>query len=137
MGCKAGWCKTTTPKGIFIVTPSLEWLPTKAKEAPSPHEVVGLNTAPVSSKEFLDIQATKKCRFTLKCIHDMITYSQMHCTDEYWQHSSITWSFWLNGCVFIYELSGCGFKSHCCHLKHNLVAIIPDTMQAPQKYQHK
>ena len=26
----------------------------------------------VSSKEFLDIQATIKCRFTLKRVHDMI-----------------------------------------------------------------
>ena len=23
---------------------------------------------------------------------------------------------WLNGWVFLYELSGCGFESHCCHL---------------------
>ena len=22
---------------------------------------------------------------------------------------------WLNGRVFVYELSGCGFESHCCH----------------------
>ena len=35
--------------GIFIVTPSLEGLPTKAKEAPSPHEVTlaPLDTNPV------------------------------------------------------------------------------------------
>ena len=39
MGCEAGQCKTSTPKGIFIVTPSLEGWPTKAKEAPSPREV--------------------------------------------------------------------------------------------------
>ena len=39
MGCEAGRCKTSTPKGIFIVTPSLEGWPTKAKEAPFPHEV--------------------------------------------------------------------------------------------------
>ena len=29
---------------------------------------------PVSSKEFLDIQATIEDRFTLKCIHDMVLY---------------------------------------------------------------
>ena len=35
--------------------------------------------APALSKEFLDIQATIECRFTLKCVRDMIrTYSQMH-----------------------------------------------------------
>ena len=28
------------------------------------------------------------------------------------QHSSIIWSVWLNGWVFVYELSGCGFESH-------------------------
>ena len=37
MECKAGQCKTSTPKGIFIVTPLLEGWPTKAKEAPSLH----------------------------------------------------------------------------------------------------
>ena len=37
--------------------------------------------APVSSKEFLDIQATLKCGFTLKPVRDMTTtYSQMHRT---------------------------------------------------------
>ena len=40
MGCKAGrYSKTSTPYGKFIVMPSLERWPTKAKEAPSPHEV--------------------------------------------------------------------------------------------------
>ena len=33
--------------------------------------------APVSRKDFLDIEATIECRFTLKCVCDMIiTYSQ-------------------------------------------------------------
>ena len=31
-------------------------------------------------------------------VHDMIrTYSQMHRTDKYSQHSSIIWPVWLNG----------------------------------------
>ena len=49
MGCEAGECKTSTPQGIFIVTPSLEGCPTKAKETPSPHEVrlALLDTNPV------------------------------------------------------------------------------------------
>ena len=49
MGCEAGRCKTSTPQGIFIVTPSLEAWPTKTKEAPSLHEVrlVLLDTSPV------------------------------------------------------------------------------------------
>ena len=51
MGCEAGWCKTSTLWGIFIVTPSLEGWPTKAKEAPSPHEVrlASLDTNPFSA----------------------------------------------------------------------------------------
>ena len=53
---------------------------------------------PVSSKEFLDIQATVECGFTLTLVHDMIkTYNQMHRTDKYSQHSSIIWPVWLNG----------------------------------------
>ena len=39
----------------------------------------------------------------------------MHRTDKNSQHSSIIWPVWLNGRVFIYELSGCGFEPHCCH----------------------
>ena len=39
MGCEAGQCKTSTPQGILIVIPSLEGWSTKAKEAPSHHEV--------------------------------------------------------------------------------------------------
>ena len=35
MGCDASRCdKISTPKGIFIVTPSLEGLPAKANDAP-------------------------------------------------------------------------------------------------------
>ena len=46
--------------------------------------------APVSSKEFLDIQTTIECGFTLKRVRDMTrVYSQMHRTDKYSEHSSI------------------------------------------------
>ena len=49
MGRKAGQCKTSTPYDIFIMTPSLERLPTKANEATSPYEVrlAQLDTNPV------------------------------------------------------------------------------------------
>ena len=50
MGYEAGRCnKTSTPQDIFIVVPSLEGWPTKAKEAPSPHKVrpTLLDTNPV------------------------------------------------------------------------------------------
>ena len=73
--------------------------------------------APASRKEFLDIQATVECGFTLKLVPDMIKrYNQMHRTDEYSQHSSIIWPVWPNGWVFVYELSGCWFESRCNHL---------------------
>ena len=39
--------------------------------------------APVSNKEIHDIQATVKCRFTLKHAHGTITYSQMHHADKF------------------------------------------------------
>ena len=39
MGCEAAGCKTSTSKGIFIMTPSLEGWSAKAKETPSPHVV--------------------------------------------------------------------------------------------------
>ena len=39
-------------------------------------------------------------------------------------HSSIIWPVWLNGWVFIYELSGCGFKSRCNHLNFRFRACF-------------
>ena len=39
----------------------------------------------------------------------------MHRTDKYSRQSTILWPVWLNGSVFVYELSGCEFKSRCCH----------------------
>ena len=60
---------------------------------------------------------TIDCGFTLKSLRDMIrNYSQMHLTDKYSQHISIICPVWLNGWVFVYELSGCGFESRCGHL---------------------
>ena len=35
------------------------------------------------------------------------------------RNAYVTWqehTVWLNGWVFVYELSGCGFESRCCHL---------------------
>ena len=51
---------------------------------------VAVRFAAASSKEFLDIRATIECGFTLKRVRDMRrTYSQMHRTGKYSQHSSI------------------------------------------------
>ena len=73
--------------------------------------------APAWSKEFLDIQVIVVCGFTLKHVRDMTrTYSRMHCTDKYPEHSSIIWQVWRNGWVFVYKLIGSGFESSCSHL---------------------
>ena len=64
----------------------------------------------VSSDEFLDFQATIQCRFSLKYVHGIATYNQVYCKYKYSQHSSIIWSIWLNGWVFVYKLSGCGLN---------------------------
>ena len=66
---------------------------------------------------YLTLRQTIECRFTLKLVRDMIiTFSQMDRTCKYSQHSSIIWPVWINGWVFVYELSGCGFESSCSHL---------------------
>ena len=51
----------------------------------------------------LHIQETIECRFTLRHVRDMTrSYSQMHRTDKYSQHSSIIWPVWLMvKCSFI------------------------------------
>ena len=57
-------------------------------------------------------------RFTLKRVRHMIrTYSQMHRTDKYSEHSSIIWLVWPNGSVLVDKLSGSVFESSCSHLK--------------------
>ena len=69
------------------------------------------------ARSSLTFRQAIECRFSLKLVRDMIiTYSQIHLTNKYSKHSSIIWPVWLNGRVFVYELSGCGFESHCCHL---------------------
>ena len=48
----------------------------------------------------------------------------MHRTDKYSQHSTIIWPVWLNGWVFVYEVSGSGFKSRCSHLNFKFRACF-------------
>ena len=50
------------------------------------------------------------------------TYSPMYRTDYYSQESRVLWSVCLNGWVFVYELSGCGFVFSCSHLTLRLLA---------------
>ena len=48
----------------------------------------------------------------------------MHRTDKHSLHSSITRPVWLNGWVFLYEISGCGFESRCSHLKLQMWSLL-------------
>ena len=58
-------------------------------------------------KRIRDIIKYSQMHRTDKCVRDMvITYSQMHRTDK----CSVIWPVWLNGLLFVYELSGC--ESH-------------------------
>ena len=53
------------------------------------------------------------------CVVSSYLYGAFDCmlsTDKYLQHSSIIWPVWLKVWVFVYDLSDCGFESHCCHL---------------------
>ena len=61
-----------------------------------------MNTQPFgqigTGQQFLDIQATRECEFTLKRVRDMTRiYSQIHRTDKYSEHSSTIWPVWPNG----------------------------------------
>ena len=59
--------------------------------------------------------------FTLKHIVGMKrTYSQKQDTDKCSQHSAVIWPVRLNGWVFVYEISGCGFESSYGHLNFRL-----------------
>ena len=51
-------------------------------------------------------------------------YSQLHSTDKYSEDSWIIWLNWPNGWVFVYNLSGSGFKSSCCHINFTLLACF-------------
>ena len=57
-----------------------------------------LELVPSLSKEFLDIQGSIECGFTLKHVRHMTRiYSQMDRTDKYSQQSSIIWQLRRNG----------------------------------------
>ena len=82
----AKWLSVGLRSSWFLVRVQLQWY-----------------CAATSSKEFLDIQATIECGFTLKCVPDMTrTYSQKDRGGKYSEHSSIIWSVWPNIWVFVY-----------------------------------
>ena len=60
------------------------------------------------------------------------TYSEIHCMDKYWQHSSMIWQVGLNGWVFVYKLSGCGLESPYSRLNFRFWAFfeLPDIQGA-------
>ena len=41
-----------------------------------------------------------------------------------WPALIVEWPIWLNGWVFVYELSGCAFESSCSHLKFRFRACF-------------
>ena len=53
----------------------------------------------------------------------------MNRADNYSQHSWIIWPVWPNGWVFVYELSGSGFESFCCHLTTNDLLFLLKTQK--------
>ena len=79
----------------------------------------------LQARSSLIFRQTIECGFTPQLVCDMIiTYSQLHHTNKYSQHSSIIWPVWLNGRVFIYKLSGYGFESHYCHLPSDMAPAL-------------
>ena len=77
-----------------------------------------LNVKELLAWNWYKIWNLSDCSWTQIQVCDMIRkYSNMHSTNKYSQHSSIIWPVWLNGWMFVYELSGCGFESSCSHLK--------------------
>ena len=79
----------------------------------------------LSSNELLDIEANIKCGFTLKCVRDKRRrYSPMNRTDNYSKIRSLLLSVWLNGSVFVDELSGCGFETRYIHLNFRIALVL-------------
>ena len=52
---------------------------------------------------------------------------------EYYKNNLYTWPVWLNGSVFVYELSGCGFESSCSH--SNILGLCSGSKQEVKKVQ--
>ena len=68
-----------------------------------------------SDRMFFIISSTR-FRVSPHSIVGWISRKSLHETGKYSQHSSNICSVWLNGWVFVYELSGCGFESSYSHL---------------------
>ena len=53
----------------------------------------------------------------------------MHRKDKYSQHSSIFWPVWLNGWVFVYELSDCCHSNFRCRVSSKEFLDIQETLE--------
>ena len=78
----------------------------------NPHSIF----AWMSRNSLLETGVISEVWVTAKGLEPTTKCSQMYCTYKYSQHSSVIWLVWLNGWVFIYKLSGCGFESCCSHI---------------------
>ena len=78
----------------------------KVSDMPTSNDNEKVNSKPGLNKE--------KQRKRRKALSDS-NWTRTHDHLVHNEHSNI-WPVWLNGWVFVYELSGCGFESSCCHL---------------------
>ena len=77
------------------------------------------------SRSSLTFRQTIECGISLKLVRDMIIiYSQMYRTEKYSQRSSIVLPVWLNGWVFVYELSGYRFEITLLSIKLQIWGLL-------------
>ena len=62
----------------------------------------------------------------LSCVVSSCLYGAFDCIFLSWHVRSyhVIWSVWLNGWVFVYKLSGCGFESRCSHFNLGYFACL-------------
>ena len=70
----------------------------------------------------MPLKLRKMYYMQLEQMNFAIKMSHVNLSSSYFNHIQLRCVFqifatvWLNGGVLIYELSGCGFESRCCHL---------------------
>ena len=71
------------------------------------------------------------CHVTYLFHSEYLLYSCLNVKELFTRNRRDIWSLsnnngtgWLNGWVFVYELSGFGFESCCCHLHFFLVLLL-------------
>ena len=74
---------------------------------------------------------TSEWSHTLVCLNvkELLAWRRRHYwslddSNWMWTHNHLVRKRTLNGWMFVYELSGCGFESCCCHLEIILVQWI-------------